>query len=225
MLEIIFFAVIAYFIFKKLFSALGDTKYDLEGKRSESKTFENLRNNFASFMEKRPQHNTPEIDIASGLEAGLSESERKIFDQIRKYEPGFIAESFIKKAKLAFKVIIESFAQDNKLSLKELCNKDIYEDFIVQIDNREKQNQTLDLTIVSVKEAVIKSVSQIDLEAFIKVEIISEQIKAIRDKVSGEIISGNPTKVVKVKDSWTFVRKINAPTKVWRLASIDENEK
>ena len=70
-------------------------------------------------------------------------------------------EQFIEGAKAAYEMIITSFAKGDKNILKPLLNKEIYQNFSDEIDQRKKENLKSELTFVGVKSAEIKTVSDV----------------------------------------------------------------
>ena len=66
-------------------------------------------------------------------------------------------EEFLKGAKIAYETIITSLAKGDKIALRPLLNKNIYQSFSDEIDKRNKENLKSELTFVGVKSAKIKN--------------------------------------------------------------------
>lgn len=223
MLQILVLAIIAFIIFRKLISVMGNTKYDNELSDEEKDKFEEFKKSISNIIEAREQEKL--IDIASGLEASLSESDRQVFDAIRKNDPMMTAEKFVKGAKSAFEMIIRAHGQGEKNVLKQLLSPELYNNFELDINNREASNQLREVTIVAIKECNIKSaaLSNKNKVATIDVHFISEQIKVIKDKLSGDIIDGNPSKIILANEFWSFSKDIGSGANIWKLSAVSNN--
>jgi predicted lipid-binding transport protein (Tim44 family) len=224
MIEILVLAIVAFIIYKKLISVLGNTKYDNELSSSEKDKFEEFKKSISNIIEPK-EESSKIIDIASGLEASLSESDRQVFDAIRKNDPSMTAEKFIKGAKTAFEMIINAHSQGDRASLKQLLDPELYDSFNLDISNNEASNQLREVTIVAIKECNIKSASLSNRNkiATINVHFISEQIKVIRDKLSREIIDGNPSKIILASENWSFAKDIGSGSNIWKLIAVNSD--
>lgn len=224
MVEILFLAIVAFIIYRKLFSVMGDTKYDNDFSDNEKNKFEEFKKSISNIIEPKEKASNI-IDIASGLEASLSESDRQVFDAIRKNDPSMTAEKFIKGARYAFEMIIKAHGQGERDTLKQLLSPGLYSNFDIDITNSENSNQIREITIVAVKECNIKSaaLSNKNKVATIGVQFISEQIKVIKDKLSGEIIDGNPSKIILANEFWSFSKDISSDANIWKLIAVNSN--
>ena len=128
-LDIILLAMIAGFVILRLRKILGRRT------GHEKKVFGNFSN------EKAVQKNNEKKIV------NLSSSK---LDDVAK-------EQFIKGARVAYEMIVTSFAKGDKKTLKSLLNKEIYQNFSDEIDHRKKENLKSELTFVAVKSAKIKN--------------------------------------------------------------------
>lgn len=223
MFDIIVFAIIAAFVVSRLFKVLGDTKYDRDQSEETKKFYEEYRNEMASDISAKKEI-MQQINIASAYEASLDQNDRNLFEAIRKYRPTFTADEFIDGAKEAFEMILKAFSEHNREQLSYLLSMDVYSDFLTEIERREAAGQVHQVTLVALDSAEIQSTELEKGVASIVVKFVSEQIHLIKDAKTKELLSGNPSKVTKVEDVWTFSKSIKSKDNVWKLVGTGGNE-
>ena len=125
---------------------------------------------------------------------------------------------FLSGAKLAYETIITDFSDgDNKLiASKPLLSKKIYDQFKGALKERDEKGYTAEITFIGVNSAEIKEHKKIDEFIEVTVNFVSEIITCIKDK-NKKIISGDPEKIKKVYDTWTFSRDIKSNNPNWLL--------
>ncbi|MDF3046997.1 MAG: hypothetical protein K0R73_115 [Candidatus Midichloriaceae bacterium] len=220
MIDIIIFALIAFFIGRKLYKTLGDTSYDNEMSEENKKAYEQFKEGLLKDVEQ--VQSGSQIDILSALEAEMGEQERKIFEDIREHLPDFTADKFLLGAKSAFQMILEAYAKQQVHVLEKLVSPAMLSQFSDSIKQLQANAQRQNITIVGVQNVKILNVFKQDVSAVIVVEFESEQISNVVDANSGELINGSLSKVIKRQDVWTFSKKINSKSNIWILIS---NEK
>lgn len=150
------------------------------------------------------------IDFNAFGAAGLG------LEAIHKADPGFEPVKFLDGAKAAFEMIVAAFARGDAKTLKMLLAGHVYKDFSSAIGERAKQGQTLISELVGITNCRIEAARLDKSEAFVTVRFESEQINALKDK-SGAVIDGDPAKVERVVDVWTFMRDVRAKDPNWSL--------
>ena len=125
-------------------------------------------------------------------------------------------EKFVEGAKIAYETIITSFAKGDKISLRPLLNKKIYQSFSDEIDKREKENLRSELTFVGVKSAKIKDFEKKDNIYTFTVNFVSEIITWKKDK-NDKIIEGNQDEIKTVNDVWKFSKNMWSQNPNWYL--------
>tara|TARA_B100001123_G_scaffold398557_1_gene482739 strand:+ start:1640 stop:2227 length:588 start_codon:yes stop_codon:yes gene_type:complete len=123
---------------------------------------------------------------------------------------------FLNGAKAAYEMIITSFAKGDKNVLKPLLNKEIFQNFSDEIDQRKKNNVKSELTFVGIKSAEIKNFEKKDNIYVFTVDFVSEIISCIKDK-DNKVLSGDPEKVKKVFDTWKFSKDMWSNNPNWYL--------
>lgn len=137
-------------------------------------------------------------------------------NDIKAKDPLFNATTFIDGAKMAFEMVFDAFVKGDKQTLSMLLSQEIYNDFIRDIEAREKQEYKQETTLLSVKA---KEILQANLDkniARITVRFESEQVTVERGK-KGEIISGDPSDVQHVNDEWVFERDVTSKNPNWKI--------
>ena len=125
-------------------------------------------------------------------------------------------QKFLNGAKEAYEMIVTSFAKGDKNILKPLLNKEIYQNFSNEIDNRKKENIKSELTFVGVKSAKIKNFEKKDNIYTFTVDFVSEIIACKKDK-NNKVIEGNPDIIKIVNDIWKFSKNMWSNNPNWYL--------
>ena len=125
-------------------------------------------------------------------------------------------QKFLNGAKAAYEMIVTSFAEGDKNVLKPLLNKEIYQNFSDEIDNRKKENIKSELTFVGVKSAKINNFEKKDNIYTFTVNFVSEIITCKKDK-NNKVIEGNPDRIKTVNDVWKFSKNMWSDNPNWYL--------
>ncbi len=125
-------------------------------------------------------------------------------------------QKFLNGAKEAYEMIVTSFAKGDKNVLKPLLNKEIYQNFSDEINNRKKENIKSELTFVGVKSAKIKNFEKKDNIYTFTVDFVSEIITCKKDK-NNKVIEGNPDIIKTVNDIWKFSKNMWSNNPNWYL--------
>ena len=156
-----------------------------------------------------------EDDISSSFPQESTETKSSIklndssFDEEAKKD-------FLKGAKIAYETIVTNFSNGKLKDIKSLLDKNVYEQFNEAIQNRKLKNVSSDTTFIGINSATIKEHKQNKNMLEVTVEFISEIISCIKDK-DNQIVSGDPEKVKKVIDIWTFSKDISSANPNWLL--------
>ena len=129
---------------------------------------------------------------------------------------------FLKGAEIAYETIINSFAQGDKKSLKDLVTEEMNKNFESAIEERNSKNIKSELTFIGIKSSTIEKFEKTAEALFFTVKFISEIISFKKDK-DNNIIEGNPNKIKTVIDRWKFTRKISSMNPNWHLAETKTN--
>tara|TARA_B100002052_G_scaffold296694_1_gene325700 strand:+ start:1380 stop:1967 length:588 start_codon:yes stop_codon:yes gene_type:complete len=183
--DIIIFAAIAGFIIYRLRSVLGK-RTGFQKQRTET-----------TIKQKK------EIDINKPQKIpSLLDNELKL-ENVYKSVGDFDHKQFLDGAKKAFEIIITSFNNGDKQSLKGLVSKDVYLAFESAIDNNQNNpsSQFYSLIIDKIEDAKVEN------------NIISISINF----VSEQMLNNDEGKIIKNKDTWTFEKPVNSSSPKWTL--------
>ncbi len=148
----------------------------------------------------------PDTPLAAGL------------TQIKLADSGFDETTFLDGAKGAFDMIINAFGQGDTRTLRPLLSNDVYEDFAGAIKARVEAGETLETTLIGVKEAELIEAELQGRTAFATIKFVSEQINVTRD-ADGEVVDGDPNHVASITDIWTFARNTRSRDPNWTLVA------
>lgn len=149
------------------------------------------------------------------LSAGLT--------QIKLADRDFDEKGFVEGARGAFEMVVGAYAEGDRETLRQLLANDVYSDFEQALAARESAEQTLDTTIVSVKEGEIIEAELQGKTAFVTVRFVTEQINILRN-ADGTVAEGDPDHVTEVTDIWTFARNTRSRDPNWTLVATRSPE-
>jgi predicted lipid-binding transport protein (Tim44 family) len=214
LLELLFFAGIAFLIINKLISTLGTTSDDDPAKRNsyfgENASLKDVTNTTANstnvagniikpnFLKKKVQDtiiNLPELIILDNEQAiiqGLTE----LRDRMPSFNPG----NFLRNAKSAFKMIIEAGANNNITMLEELVDKRYLSLFSDIVASYGKIQETANL------EAKISEIYMFGNNVFIKVVFNGTEVT---------------NSITNLYEEWTFSKSLIAMNNNWYLNNIE----
>jgi predicted lipid-binding transport protein (Tim44 family) len=138
--------------------------------------------------------------------------------QIKLADSSFDETSFLDGAKGAFDMVINAFGQGDTRTLRPLLSNDVYEDFAGAIKTRVDAGETLETTLIGVKEAELIEAELQGRTAFATVKFVSEQINVTRD-TEGKVVDGDPNHVASITDIWTFARNTRSRDPNWTLVA------
>ena len=152
---------------------------------------------------------------ARGIAAGLSD--------ISGADASFDVDAFLSGARVAYEMIVDSFANNDTDALRPLLDAKVYKSFADSIGEREARNETLETTLVALESADIVEARLGKRLAKLTVKFVSEVVSVTRD-ADGEIVSGDPRVIDKVTELWTFARETGGSDPNWKLVSTRSPE-
>ena len=181
--DILIFAAIAGFIIYRLRSVLGK------------------RTGFQkNISDPKPQETKKQEDVQKI--PSLMDNETKL-EAVYKKVNNFNHREFLDGAKKAFEIIISSFNNGDKKTLKNLVSKDVYSAFEKAIDEKTNnpESQFYSLIVEGIADAKVENDT-----ISISVNFISEQM-----------LNNDEGSIVKNKDTWTFEKPVNSSNPIWIL--------
>ncbi|UIP91249.1 Tim44/TimA family putative adaptor protein [Wolbachia pipientis] len=204
MIELVIYALLAAFIFSRLYNSLG---------RSASLNLKKLTGVLDVSQSKEDVVENIEDYIYSNDKSSIEAT----YEQILQKNKEFSISNFIEGSSIAFELIIKYFNQGNLPQLKSLLDKDLYNSFVDKIKHRKETHESIIVSIISQKILEIKLVKNV---IFIAVYFLSEQINFVKNN-EGKITSGSMSTINKVEDVWQFKKNINSSDLTWLLVSIN----
>ena len=129
---------------------------------------------------------------------------------------------FLKGAEIAYEQIVTSFAKGDKISLKNLLEKNMFSRFSEVIDERKSKKIKNETTFIGIKSAKILEFKKIENIYKVTVNFVSEIITCVKDK-NNQIIEGSPDTIKTVNDVWKFSKNMWSQNPTWYL--VDTSNK
>ena len=138
-------------------------------------------------------------------------------------DPSFDVARFLDGAKSAYRMILEAFWKGNLDTLRSHVDAHVFEAFAGAVEQRKKDNLTLDNRLVEIDQAVI---SEASLERGIAILTVrfEADIAAVTRNAEGQVVAGSLSDAVQTRDLWTFRRDTSARDPNWLLIETDEEE-
>lgn len=227
--EILFFAVVAGFLGWRLYSVLGrrtghEKPFDpFRTKEPEAPaTVSDREGNIRRLPEPaaRPDRVDRDRRKLEAAIAGVAGDVRRGLEEIRSADPKFDMVDFVVGARVAFEMIVGAFAQGDTKALRPLLNDQVYGNFAGAIEERNRNKERHETTLVGILSADIAGAALKGDEAQVTVKFVSQQINVTKDQ-EGRIIDGDPSEVANITDIWTFSRPVKSRDPNWVLAATD----
>ena len=126
---------------------------------------------------------------------------------------------FLKGAEIAYETILTSFSKGDKESLKNLLTKNMQQNFLSAIEERNSNKIKSELTFIGIKSSAIEKFEKTAESLFFTVKFVSEIISVKKDN-NNKIVEGDPNKIKTVIDHWKFTKKVSSISPNWYLAEI-----
>ncbi len=222
--DIILFAMIAVFLILRLRSVLGRRDGHEGG-------FSDIFNRLSNLDKKEKEGDAGDDNVihldtqdgeSSDQDQPVAEEEltpllqglRSIGATDRDFDP----DEFTSGARIAFEYILGAYASGDAKALKPLLNADVFANFNMSIREREEAGQTMEETLVGIRKAELVEAELNGATAQVTVKFVSDQVHALSDS-TGEVVDGDPNKIVNVTDFWTFSRDTRSRDPNWSLAA------
>lgn len=219
-LDLLLFAAIAAFLVFRLRSILGRK---MGNDRSPFGSSEQSEEKSQANEEKINEQNVVAISDRQSADPFIDQSEGELGENLRKIreaDSSFNSSTFIEGGQAAFEVIITSYANGDSESLRPLLSDEVYDKFSGAISERADKGQKIEMTLVGIHLSEIIEASMDGSVAFITNKFVTEQIEVTKDS-AGEVIDGDPVRVMTVTDIWTFARNTRSRNPNWTLVATE----
>lgn len=198
--DILIFAIIAIFLIMRLRSILG-SRDGFEQTQAKNSSFQ-------SAEQSQPAQNIIPLHGEPVHTTGL--------DAVRQADKTFSDDSFMQGAAAAFPMILTAFAEGDLASLRRLLGYDLNQEFTESINQRNNNNDELDITIHELQDVELLDGEVSDTIASVTVKFTSLQSRILKDS-SGEQIEDESFTDTQMTDIWVFERDVSLSDPNWKL--------
>ena len=229
MFEIILFAIIAFFLFKKLKDILGqehdDEMFGYDDYDELKDRFEKNKQNVKKMkiiIQDKNQESDDDVktskneDEENKILSTLDNGSKKCAEELSNAIDNFSLVAFQKIASTVMLKISQAREEKDENTIKSFFKPDLAEN-IGALLNDENFDHVI---IVSIDEAKIAEVSKSASTYKIIVEFKSQQINYTTDK-ENNIIDGSKSEILNVVEKWHFTRDINSSNSTWFITEIE----
>ena len=167
--------------------------------------------------DRRARKTEAEIEQYSKGNAALAEG----FKAVVEADPSFTPKSFLDGAKQAYEMIVTAFAAGDRVTLKNLLEKDVFEGFQRAIADREAAGQKVDFTFVGLPKVEFSDAEYDKKNVLVTIRFHAEVVSATRDK-DGTLVDGNADQVQTIADEWTFARNPKSRDPNWKVITTSQ---
>ena len=167
--------------------------------------------------DRRARKTEAEIEQYSKGNAELAEG----FKAVVEADPSFSPKSFLDGAKQAYEMIVTAFAAGDRVTLKNLLEKDVFEGFQRAIADREAAGQKVDFTFVGLPKIEFSDAEYDKKNVLVTIRFHAEVVSATRDK-DGNLVEGNADQVQTIADEWTFARNPKSRDPNWKVVTTSQ---
>lgn len=130
----------------------------------------------------------------------------------------FDVDHFAQGAQDAFVYIVESFADGDRDTLRDLLSPPVFSAFDEAIAARQKAGETLHAEINAINKAEIVAASLEGRFSKITVRFLAEEITYTKNAL-GDVIEGHPERITQMRDLWTFSRETKSRDPRWLVVA------
>ena len=138
-------------------------------------------------------------------------------------EPGFGVSDFLEGARGAYEMILMAFEKGDLDSIVPFISEDVYEAFASVVDERQRQNLTVEANFIGISDMTLAAAEfdEVSKEGEVSVRFKAEMTSVVRN-AEGEVVEGSEKEIKRMKDTWTFARKMDSEDPNWRLVATGE---
>lgn len=216
--DIIILALIAGFVLLRLRAVLGqkighDAPPQFGGMREAEADSPVVKLGEKPSLLPTPEEKDEDEQLVKAIPDGES---AKVINQIKTLDQSFGLKPFLEGARSAFEMVFDSFAKDDRDTLKMLLSKPLYDVFSAELDARKAGERHTETTLLAVISQELKAAKLEKNTARLTVRFVSEQVSVVRDR-EGKIVEGDPGLPEHVEDEWTFERDVSSRNPNWKI--------
>ncbi len=134
--------------------------------------------------------------------------------EIAKADRSFNIYDFLGAAQDAFVYVVESFAEGDRETLRDLLGSTVYNAFDAAISAREDAQETMESEIHAIKKSEVIEARMDGKFAFVTIRFWADETSVVKDEDSN-ILQGHPEKTTLMRDVWTFSRDLKSRDLRW----------
>tara|TARA_R110002096_G_scaffold436105_1_gene668039 strand:- start:41910 stop:42605 length:696 start_codon:yes stop_codon:yes gene_type:complete len=139
-------------------------------------------------------------------------------EKINSYDRSFTLPTFIDGAEYAYGMILNAFWDGDIKTLRSFLSRDVFSQFEAAINDMKSAEQRFDNVLNDIEKIELEDASIDGSMAELTLKFNSHMTIAVKD-VDGNVVDGDPEKVVPVLDIWTFCRDVRRGDPNWTLVS------
>lgn len=143
--------------------------------------------------------------------------------EVRGLDQSFEPAEFLRGAEAAYEMIVMSFAEGDRNTLRSLLSPDVFDGFVAAISDRESRGERIESRFIGITGADIVAAELKDKVAHLTVKFRSQLVSATLDK-DGNVVDGDTQTVSDVTDVWTFARDTASRDPNWQLVATEADE-
>ena len=171
-----------------------------------------------------PEEKIAQLAAAPGLVKSIAGKTAELgLVEIARADRNFDIDIFLDASQDAFAMIVESYAEGERETLRNLLAPAVYGAFEHGITDREARGEQVVAEIHAIRKAEVTDARLDGKTAFITVRFHAEETTVTRDS-AGTIISGHPEKTTQMRDVWVFGRDIKSRDPSWLVYETRSDE-
>ena len=228
---LIIMAFVAGFIILQLRRTLGRRDgYDGKDERSSDHSIvekgpskRKLAENVVPLKGGVKQQDPAQEKSASAKDIGVAKSSPfyNTLEKINSYDRNFTLPYFIDGAEYAYGMILNAFWEGDIKTLRTFLSRDVFNEFEEAIKAMKNEGQHFENSLKDIEKIELVDASIEGTMAELTLRFESHMSIAKKDS-DGNIIDGDPEKIIPVIDIWTFCRDVKRGDPNWTLVSTSD---
>jgi predicted lipid-binding transport protein (Tim44 family) len=174
------------------------------------------------FQPLKPAPDAPDEELnALVKQHGVNNAFSSALKSIRQLDSSFRVKEFLEGARTAFEMVLEAYCKADRKTLKMLLSPELLEKFMQEIKTQRADGNQAEVTLIAICRADLTGAELFGTNMRLTVEFETEQVSLVRNK-AGDVIEGDPARIDRVVDVWTFERDSKHPDPNWKLVKAEE---
>ena len=214
-LEILFYAIIAFFVISKLKNSLGNSEeVIIDSVNQDSNQFynnENVINSENHIVEYTDK------EMTSIIIQNQDEIIKEIL-KIKEKNENFILKRFIQTVELIYEKLIIAFDEKDEIVFTDLCSPEISAKFIKKIEEFKDKNYKKHNKIITLKSFIDTIVCTKDTIS-ITIKFVSTQYLYVENE-KNEIVEGSKDESIVINEHFLFHKENSVNNNIWTIKDI-----